>query len=422
MINKSIMIFSIFLLLLAFTNNNWAAVLETDILQYKTDRLYFPYGTEADIYVGCQFSIISQGSEIYQSVIEISLPGISISNPVNHFFDSLNIEDCQALIEPAGIDTLHTIKIGILSSMLYDAGNSRNLIFRNDSLTDVGNRLDIKVYDSELEMRINFESGKLDGFFSFGIVETTGGSRESVIFQAPFIAALIPNPSSELSVRGILTTSLFYRFDEKNLPILFDGEIPIPIYCLPHINDDSCGRPYEYNPDKGRSLLNYLKKRPEKIKVAISGRSLQKLGEYFADILSRDGIRVELVSNPAEADVYFRYLPYLENNPESSLALIINCLSRDSLPGHEINEAVIDLANIMKLYGGTPDTPGKIHYLKLAQRTLNEDIGLFLLFRPLVHFTARDSLKGYEFYQNGLFDIKSLKIIKQPDNFITGSQ
>ena len=387
--------------------------ISTDVLQYKLHRLYFPYGTEADIYENCEFFLINNGDTVYNGTIETSYPGISISIPINNLF--VTLDSLSVLIKTADIDGLSPIRIGVLNSMLHDRNDNHCFLFNYDSLTYNGNLLRIRTYDSELKMQIDFESGQIDGFFSFETPNINTGNMKSIISPAPFVAALIPNTAREINEKGILTTSLFYRFDEEKLPILFNGRNPAPFYCLCPTGD-SCLRPYDYNPDKGRKLLNYLRTKPGQAKMAVADHSLRGLGEYFADILSRDRIKVQLTNNFDDADIYLQYIPYIEARTDSAYKYIVNMLSRDTIPGNDINKALVDLANTLELHDRTSSITGRNHFIKLARRTLHEDIGLFPLFRPSVYFSARNTLRGYGFNRHGIFNIKSLKLIIIPNH------
>ena len=103
--------------------------ISTDVLQYKLHRLYFPFGTEADIYENCQFYLIINSDTVYSGIIETSYPGISISFPIDYAFGSLAIDSLNVLIKTAGIDSLSPIRIGVLNSMLHDRSNNHCFLF-----------------------------------------------------------------------------------------------------------------------------------------------------------------------------------------------------------------------------------------------------------------------------------------------------
>jgi hypothetical protein len=152
------------------------------------------------------------------------------------------------------------------------------------------------------------------------------------------------------------------------------------------------------------------------VTISTSDRALDRCARYFADILSRDRIRTELVADSADADIRLAFVEYDITQPEVGLKHIIESLASDTVAGDIINKS-LDLAAVYLQSALTADHPKKkVHYLDKTERVLKEDLGVFPLFRPQLIFTAARSLKGYEFDDKGCLDLTEIikLILPQP--------
>jgi hypothetical protein len=392
------------------------------ILQFKMNRLYFPVGEEENIFRDSPFVICLFNDTIYQGRIEASFPGISYSYPVDSVFDTAAIDTCYGIIEAAEIDSLSPINIGILKSLPYGDFSNASGILAGITAADsqgigfsrYGTTLNTHLYNSWVEMQIDFESGLIDAVCSFDAVISPGIIAETISAPAPFYVALIPNVSRTVNKNGLLTTSLYYRFNEDRLYALFNGRNAEPFRCL-YLTDAPCPRAYEFDPDKGRNLLNYLKKRPRKVKIAYENSTLKRLAQYFADILSRDKINVKLTTSFSDADIYISYVPLHGEKIDTSLYYIMDILTTDTTEGNPMNSNVSITANYLELQRGSSDPETRTYYLNLAQRDLREYLGVFPLLRPTVYFAAGGNLKGYSFNRDGRLELKDLRKIRLPD-------
>lgn len=409
------------LLLISISSNCVAESIQANILQIKLNRVYFNVGEEENIFGNCEYSICSNDDTLSKGLIEASYPGVSFSYPDSSLSNLILRDSIYGIIQPANIDSLSPINIGILRSIPY--GNPSNFpgiisaISESDSSdfgsTKYGNNIHTYLYDSKIEMLIDFESGFLDAYVSY-FGENTHKRKSSITSApAPFFVALIPNISKPLNIKGLLTTSIYYRFSENRIANFFDGDSALPLFCL-FPRADTCPRMFEFNPEKGRTLLGYLDKKPKKLVIGYQNEFLSRPAQYFADILSRDRIKVRLAEQLSDADVYLRYLPYQTAIPDTSFCSLLNILKMD-LPEDNAFESSLDEIELdLARQEQTSDPNSKIYYLNLAQRTMMEDIGVFPLFRPVLFFAAGENIKGYSFNKDGLLQIGNLRKIAEP--------
>ncbi|MDH4157233.1 MAG: hypothetical protein OEW00_08160 [candidate division Zixibacteria bacterium] len=399
--------------LLTGSSSGHAGRIESRILQYRFDRLYFERGNEEDIFPGHAFTVYIGADSLFSGYIAESHAGVSISEPASGYFDSISIGSCRVLIETAEVDLNSPVKLGCLSEL------RRTIIMPEaavgsaaaDSGPAVLPRVVVQMYDSPLEMTLDFEKGQIDGLLHY---EAFHGSPtvKVVSAPAPFYAALIPNISKDFNEHGLLTTSLYYRFDPAKLPVVFDGDKADQFSCL-YVRDSGQSRPYGCDPAKGRALLRQLKKRPQKVSIHVQEASLEKLAEYFADILSRDRIRAEIASDVSKADLYLRYVPLISNRPDSGLAEIAALLRRDGSPDLSVTEPLTLIENNLAAAQAENDS-NLAYYCDLAARRLKEDVGVFGLFRPSITFNAGLALKGYYFNDQGFLDLTRLVKLQLP--------
>ena len=395
--------------------------IETKILQIKMNRIYFASGEEENIFQDCLFFIIKTDDTLFDGYIEASYPGISFSYPIKYISDTLNFDSCAAFIYPAKIDRLTPINIGILKSIPYGSPSnfpgitsvSSTTDSANDCLSRYGNIIHTHIYDSETEMLLDYEAGIIDAFISFKRVSSQRLNTQTVSSPAPFYAALIPNISKAVNSKGLLTTSLYYRFNDERLSAIFRGDKIEPYFCL-YPADDTCRRLYSFNPDDGRNLLNYLDKKPKKLFFSAGNSSLEKLGLYFADILSRDRIRVKFTEDNSKADIHLRFIPLSGDNIDSSLTFILDLLKTDLSDDKNSNITITEITQYLESAGNAISQEGQKYYFNLAQRSFIEDLGIFPLLRPSLFFISGENLKGCAFDNNGRLELGNLRKVVLP--------
>ncbi len=392
-----------------------------EILQIKMNRIYFSAGEEENIFKDCSYTISKSEEVLYEGYIEASYHGISYSYPIENISDAINIDSCTAIIQPAKIDSLTPINIGILKSIPYGSSSNfpglTSIMSTTDStdrrLSGYGNILHTYFYDSDTEMLIDFESGVIDAFISYKKESPRDINTISIHSPAPFYAALIPNISKAVNNKGFMTTSLYYRFNEKRLTAIFEGDKIEPYYCL-FPDKSAVRRLYNFSPENGRSLLNYLEKKPKKLFIFMENSSLELLGLYFGDILSRDKIRVKFIDNSSKADIYLKFIPLNESKIDSSLIYILDLLKSHLPDDNNLNSTILEIREYLELSSDAVSSEGEGYYLRLAQRSLTEDLGVFPLLRPSLFFTSGEILKGCRFDNYGRLDLSNLRKVLLP--------
>ncbi len=420
---RSIFVIIIFLV---FSGSGFCSTepIETEILQIKMNRIYFGSGEEENIFSDCSFFVIKSDDTLFQGFIEKSYSGVSYSYQIDSVANKVNIDSCQAYLLPAEIDSLIPINIGILKSIPYGSSSNfpglTSVTSTNDSLNSglskYGNILHTNLYDSEIEMLLDFEAGLIDAFISYKreLPSHKNQKYANIIHApAPFYAALIPNISEAVNNKGFLTTSLYYRFNDQRLSTIFYGDNAVSYNCL-FPAENSCRRLYSFDPDNGRNLLKYIDKIPKKLFMSIDNNSLEKLGLYFADILSRDKIRLKFIEDNSKADIYLHFIPLSEDNKDSGLTYILNLLKADSTDNKKINSTISEITKYIELANNANTDESQQYYLNLAQRALSEDIGVFPLLRPSLFFTSGNNLKGCAFDNNGHLDLSNLRKVVLP--------
>ncbi|MDD3732619.1 MAG: hypothetical protein PHU88_09620 [candidate division Zixibacteria bacterium] len=399
--------------------NSSANEYRSNILQLNQDRLYFSAGEEANIFPCSKFKVFCSQDSLYSGTIEKSYLGVSYSTPTGGFFDSVYLGSCFAVIETAGIDSQTIITVGLsamdsveqsilffhplksadypLTTLSTSAGN-RILILSNGTENDI--------YDSSLIYDIDIHI-TYDSQYTTPPPSTTKSSR------APFLAVLLPNLSKASSVQGILTTSLYYRFSAFLLPYLFEGDLPVPVYSF-FTSDDSGRRPYPYDPQKGKVLLTRLAPRPEQLNLSFEHPSLQKVALYFADILAREKIRVDITTDSREADLILTYIPAGDLSTPTGLEYLISILEKFEPAETSQIENLKIISDYLEASQKTDKPDIKEKYYTLAEQGLIHDLGIFPLFRPTLFMTCNKYIGNCHFDENGRFDYRNLTRLKLP--------
>ncbi|MFH2035817.1 MAG: hypothetical protein ABIJ45_05385 [Candidatus Zixiibacteriota bacterium] len=388
---------------LIISNSAIGGDIEAEILQYKLGRFYFGPGTEADIYENCPFIIYSGADSIGTGRIEKSFPGISFSYPDRVNYDTLLFDSIHILISPAEIDSLAIINIGILDGTEI----SDFLTSSPPSLTIYGNRINIIKYNSFFEMTLALESGKIDIIASYKNFNSRSSDLEYISKPADYFAAMIPNVESNLNIKGILTNSLYYRYNPELFSIYYDGDKILSYNRLIPI-DSTTDRFIEYNPAKGKNLLRSLTNFNGEIDIAPSCPALKKLSDYFEDILARDKISIK----PGSEDIILAFIPIERNNPGAGLDSIFNIMLRAAPLNGEVETNLALIENYIDNGNQTIDTARSLYYYGLAEKSLIEEFGVFPLYRPMIYFAFSSNLKNQPNNPEETFDLETLKVIK----------
>lgn len=406
---------------LAITTHATAANIETKILQFKDNRFYFAAGREALVYPNCDYVILNGDDSIYSGKIEVSSLGVSYSYPVNPDFGLAHPDGMTAAINTADSDSVSAITLGAVYFNqapyspvfpdlfgLYAEPQKTNVFF-----TESGNAIIIKRYISPAEMQLDFESGVIDGYFSYKSPRNCEPDISIISAPAPYFVALLPNVSTVYNQRGLMTASLYYRMDDGNIGNLFGGDGVTAQNC-PMAIADNCPRPLPHDPIRGQQLLNVLKPIDGAVRISSTEREFQPTAMFFTDILWRDKVETRLQLGRSGSDLYIAPVPVKPDSLSLSLEYIAAYLSRDTVSGRTINKNLQLLDNYIKEIKRTPTPDRKLEYAARGAELLWQDMGVFPLYRPRVYFVHRDHIGMAAFNENGQMNLRRLVKLKLP--------
>ena len=381
-----------------------AAPMASRILQYSHQRLYFANGSDDNVYPDARFVVTIGTDTVASGTIEFSGPGISYSYPIENMLDSSEEHSWQAVIEAADVDSLSPIVLGTTG---YNPSGDTDII------TETGSPVKVVTYASDLAMQLDLEAGSIDGCFSYDRFPVIKPGYEFASSPAPYYCTIVPGIADHAQRNGLLTTALYYRFNEDKYPLVFDGDGLIPIDRLCIALGDS-PRHYRFDPDRGRALGRELAHSTRTISLYMSDHSLEKAALYFSDILSRDRIRTTLADDDGEADCRLIFAPVDVSEKGTSLNFLYQYLIADTSAGDPVNQTVRMVGKYLELVRTTHDSTQAARFLALAEQSMAEDIGVLPLFRPSVYFVARKEIKGYSFGPSGNFEVCRMVKIRFP--------
>ena len=377
------------------------------ILYRNFDRVSFPYGTDVHIYSGCRFAIVEGDSTVVSGEIEISRPGISISRPITAL-DSLVLDSGMvAVIDRFEVDSAARVRIGLMAYLPVERVMT---VAGADSRFAV---VEAVPYQNQLKMLYDYEAGRLDGFVTDYAPRLEGVASECLSSAAAWVVALAPNPASALVQDGMVTTSLFYRFDPVSLPLITDGDSAVAWFAL---TDDSTQnvRRFPFDPETGRRLLRNLRSLPHQLVLGVENESLTRPAAFFADVLARDRITTKIADTFHGADLKLVSIPLEAADDTVSLRYLIEYLAADTTAGMPINEAIAQAASHLAAASRQPDSSLRAAALQRAVRKLIDDGGVFPLFRPGLFLTYRSTIGGISVDPNSRFDLTHISVLIPP--------
>ncbi len=382
----------------------------TQLLQVKGKRVYFDVGSSEDILPLARFEIFNTDSVICSGQIERVFPGLSVGLTDQECQLPQPFESLTVKIESALIDIETKIVIGTnVQTTILDIWLEK--IIDSDS-TQKSPKTDIRKFNSSERLWDEYESGNVDVVITYKSYSQDRAGH-TMIAPAPFIAALIPNISSEINNSAMLTTSIYYRFDSNRLSLFFDGDSVKAITNLFN-NKETSRRPFPYDPLKGSSLFKRIKSRPRKLEIYLSSPELKMMADYLSDLLSRDRCRARTVSNRSKADLYLELMPYDDNNDSTMLNYLVSLLRNDKPNNGSMFESVGSLEQYINWYHESFDQSRREYYSNLIERIVRDDIGLFPLFRPHLFITTGERIRGIELTENEGININSLRRLVLP--------
>lgn len=377
-----------------------AGEIEADLLQVKLNRLYFSVGDEAMVFPDASFVLICGTDTLAHGSIDITGPGMAASHPDISFSKLADESDCHAIIETAEIDSISTIRIGVLT-------DTEKLCGRLIKVEDTTRAIQFVSFPNKIDLAVALDSGSVDLALTLNDIPV---NRSATRFEsaAPLIAVMIPNPSSEINDHALLTTSLYYRYSSPTSS-MFDGLSPAIEYCL-YPRAQVCRREYPYDPAGGRRLAARLKNDSAPITIAYADPSLEKSALFFADILARDRIATEFSPEDGRADLILSYFDFDPDAPTTGLTKIVLFLK---LLADDSNETLISAGNNIAEAERT-DSSACRHYCDLASSRLVQEIGVFPLFRINYQITKQSNISNLQFSRGGALLVDSLVKIMIP--------
>lgn len=391
------------------------ATVEAPVLQQKLGRLYFGAGTESAIYPGCTFQIVCDTDTVTHGTIEQSLPGVSFSK-AKHGTAVLPTDTCRAHIQPAAIDSNAAIAIAaphVLPALIHTGLWPASELNTNDT-----NTRHIDIIDSipfiDLSTSVQFEM--IDAFLDHRDHSSTMSSLKVASSPAPYVAVLLPNLDRAVNHQTLLTTSLYYRFSAERLSLVFPGDRVLPLNCL-FPGESDCPRPYPYDPQRGRQLLQQIDPPVRDLRLAVADHSLERTGLLFVDVLARDHVSAALLTGnqytEADCAIVWIYAPLDDALvPLQRIHAHLQAMNSNH-PAHL--EALDMIGRYLAAAVDAPDEAGRRAYARLAAQRLSADLGVFALFRPRLYFHSQPQVVNFTFDTTGRPILSNLQQLILPN-------
>ncbi len=397
---------------LVWAGSSMAGYTEAEILQYKSDRLYFSLGEDDLVFEGCPFVLTENGDTLANGIISHALSGISESAPIEIKLDTENLGKYSASICSAVKIIDRLIRVGILHDDRIEQFVPRQ-VFKNELRT-------IR-YNSISELLLAYENSEIDGIFglknSFPIIN----SGNLLAYPSTEYAALIPVYDDRAVNHTTLTTALYYYFNHEMFDIFYEGDEIMPRNSHLNINNE-CRRIYEYDPRRGKSLLGSLDSYNQSVSNKSRIARLETVSRYFNDVLFRN-ISNDQKETAISATINFIPIFYQPNSNRSKEIGAVNYILQyldDNYSSvfekiSSLKESVGMLRNYLDQYTGADNEQSRRDFADKINRILIEDLGIFPLFRPTAFFIYHDNLKGASANDDELLEIDNMFLIKMPD-------
>jgi hypothetical protein len=385
----------------------------TQAFELRLDRLYFPAGEEALIFEGAPFTVINGADTIYSGLIDHAWEGVSVSASTHGFFDTIPTVRLDAILTQAEIDTTRPVSVGNELSRLQ---------IRAESAGD--HRVDWSDYTPIDPLREDFLSGSLDAIVTLTDFDPHPDNVTTASAPLPYIVVLIPNVRREFNYHGELTTSLFYRFNARQLAVCFRGDEANEVRRFTPSGPNLFPLPrwYDFDPARGKKLFDRINRKPSRLKLHSGHPSLDGLARYFADILSRDRCVVELTGDRASADIRLEYVPFQDSSPRAAFDSLIGLLAQDSVKGSSPAEYLRKVDLELRGLNIALQPADSVRHLEALDRIMAEDLGVFPLFRPTLYLHTQKRLRGVTLTPDGRVDFSSAVKIRLPHDSAGGSR
>ncbi|MBI5267823.1 MAG: hypothetical protein HY851_11390 [candidate division Zixibacteria bacterium] len=373
-----------------------AREIRCQVLQQKLGRLYFSAGKEEDIFPGCRWVVYRDSTDtlrpLLRGKIAEAYDGVSVSD------SGSGTVDLRGTVRILAADTaFDTISVGVSIDRI-----EATCLIRDSSL--------IRVIDSRLPLKAGrnvVEIGYLQG--------DCDRDDQSLMAPAPFLVALLPDVSRPSNRHGILTTALRYKVDTSRLGDIFNfGGLFQPSFLVG--NSEIVG--FGSDAAKGKQLLQQDRLKGNDIILECQSPSLNFVGRFFRDILAQSGYRTQAAVPGEVADLHLTILPVSIDSPQVSLGAVLSSIARDTVARDKSNQPIRLASRLLEDALQTSDSTQRSQLFQRVDRILQEDIGAFPLFRPIIHICAREEIRGLRLDKDGRIDLRNVYRVKLPPDTV----
>lgn len=234
---------------------------------------------------------------------------------------------------------------------------------------------------------------------------------------APFFVALLPNVSRTINRNALLTTALRYRIDTSRLGSAFEyGSVPQQSFLTNNLEHSA----YDFDLAKGKQLLSESKLGGTSVSVDSYSPTLASTNRFMRGILAQAGYTTSNVKWNAPADLRFMIVSLRSDSPQVALREVLSSLASDTVARDKANQPIRLASRLLDDAMQTSDSTQRLRLYQRVDRILQEDIGAFPLFRPIIHICAKEEIRGIRFDKDGRIDLRHVYRVKLPTDS-TGS-
>lgn len=385
--------------------------ISADILQFKHNRIYLNIGSEELIYPDYRFWMINKSDTILAGRIETVYEGISISYQTENEFLISELDKYDVIVETAEIDSSRAILISYPELSEFEISNIINAIEENkDYKSNYGNIF-------KRQQDIDFDHKLEPNEIRISYVKNENIKTKAI--PAPFISAIIPNLSKKINRDGILTTSIYYIYNDKYLPSIAERET-VEVDCF--WNKADCVRAYNRDSAKGKELLKRLKENFSKVQISYFDNSLKLYAEYIADILAQERIMVDISKDNLDADLFLKYIQYDITSPTNAIVSIIDFLNGFKITNPSYKETVSIFNSYIEKMTTSDSSINKEHFYNIIDYGLKYDLSVFPLFQPSIYISYGAEIIYKVQDHDSKFDLGNFTTILPPQTNMRESQ
>lgn len=367
------------------------------VLQCKLNRLYFDVGEESRVFAGHRAVVIRKKDTLWSGVIEQAYEGVSISEKISA---PPEIKSVTAFVQTAPLDSHAVLRIGTIILPALPA--ARPAVVFDGMSTLTGGLIDsvvIAKYVDVQSMQIDFQARLLDGILTYQADYFGDEEIKVESAPAPYLAAIVPNASSALNRRRLLTSSLMYRFDTVIARGLFDGSGIRFESRL--VTDSPSSSWFAFDPEKGRRLLRASADKATAVRIYVPDSELRKVAGYLADLLARDQFKSVLTESREECDLSLVFIPANSRRPDATLRAMLDLLGPDSAAVVELSASIREVSAQLQNADESVEPFRRRQAWLAAELVLIGDLGCYPLFRPTLYFVSHKSIRGSIFNSDG---------------------